>query len=157
MEKKRKRPNFIDIGFIALIAAVALTAYLLSHREAADVTVPTVTRSYTIELASLDPSVAECFAVGDPVTDNIKNLAIGTVTAIESVPATSSATDEEAGIIRQAEIPDRVTLYVTIEAATTETQSQIATTSGFTLRVGSPVSCVIGSMRATGYIVGLQR
>lgn len=152
----RKHPNFFDIIFLVLIAAVALTAYVLSHQESAAVAETTL-RSYVVELSALKPEMANCVAVGDSVTDNVKNYAIGTVTKVEVLPHTVYTIDENAGIIRETEVPEIITLYVTIEAQTIEGKTQITTDSGYQLQVGARISCSVGSLTGSGYIVGLQR
>lgn len=153
---KRKHPNFFDILFLVLIAAVALTAYVLSHQESAAVAEATL-RSYVVELANLKPEMADCVAVGDSVTDNVKNYAIGTVTNVEVHPYVVYTTDEENGMIRETEVPDKITLYVTVEVQTIDGEKQITTDSGYQLQVGAAVSCAMGSLTGGGYIVGLQR
>lgn len=157
MEKKRRRPNWIDIALIVLIAAVALAAFLISRGEEQSVTIETVKRSYTIELSGLDPYAVDCVNVGDSVTDKVRNIPIGTVTAVETVPYTSAVTDKENLVIRQVEVPDKINLIVTVEADTTETSQQIATSSGYPIKVGSSVSCTVGTLRATGFIIEVER
>lgn len=155
-KNKRKHPNFFDIIFVVLIVAVALAAYALSHRESAAVAETTL-RSYVVELAGLEPEMADCVAVGDSVTDNIKNYSIGTVTNVEVRPQTTYAPDEEAGIIRETEVPGKINLYVTVEAQTIDGEKQITTDSGYVLQSGKTISCSLGSLTSGGYIVELQR
>lgn len=155
MEKKRKHPNFIDIILIVLVVAVAAVAYFLSHQDASPA--QTVKRSYVLEVTQLDPAIADCVEAGDTVTDNIKNYDMGVVTAVERQTSTAAVLNKELGEYVLAEYPDKVTLYITIEADTTESDSTIATESGYTLRIGTGVSCTIGAMKASGYIVGLDR
>ena len=155
-KSKRKHPNFFDIIFVLLIAAVALTAYVLSHQESAAVA-ETTPRSYVVEFAGLKPEMADCVAVGDSVTDNVKNYAIGTVTNVEVLPYTMYTTDEEAGVIRATEVPGKITLYVTVEAQTIDGEKQITTDSGYVLQSGKSISCSLGSLTSGGYIVELQR
>ena len=154
-KKTRRRPNFFDILFIILILAAAATAWFLSHREAA--TAETRTRTYMFELLDIQEEMLDCISVGDSVTDNVKNLAMGTVTNVEVLPSTVQVLDEGTGVIRQADRPGRYTLHVTVEAETVETETSIETTAGYVLRVGSVVSCSIGGMTASGYILALER
>lgn len=155
-KRKHKHPNFFDIVFIVLIGAVALGAYALSHREAAAVA-ETAPRTYVVELAGLKPEMADCVAVGDSVTDNVKNYALGTVTDVVVLPHTTYAPDQEAGVVRKAEVPETITLHVTIEAQTVDGEKQITTDSGYRLQVGAQISCSMGSLSSGGYIIGLQR
>lgn len=156
MKNKGKHPNFVDIIFVILILAVALVAYALSHQESAAVN-ETTPRSYVVEFAGLDPEMADCLAVGDAVTDNVKNYAIGAVTNIDIQPYIVYTTNEEAGIIQETEYPGKVNLYVTIEAQTIEGEKQITTDSGYVLQTGAFASCSIGSLTCGGYIVALER
>ena len=156
MEHKRKHPNFIDIAFIFLLVAVAAVAYFLSHQEA-DPTETTIQRTYVLELTDLPENATQYVQVGDAVTDNIKNYAMGTVTAIETAPETTNLFDKEAKVHRDSEVPGKITLYVTVVADTLETESQVNTASGYNLRVGNRVSCTLGQLTASGYIVVLDR
>lgn len=156
MDKKRRHPNFIDIAFILLIAAVALTAYFLSHQDSEATNQPTL-RSYVIELSDLSPEMAQYIAVGDTVTDNVKNYHLGTVTAVEVIPYRMPALDEQAGIYRNCDVPNRISLLVTVEAETLETDKQITTASGFVIRVGATLSCSVGRFSAPGCIAAMDR
>jgi hypothetical protein len=155
MEKAKRHPNFFDILLILVILLAAAAAYLLSHQGADSATLRT--RTYQLELQGLKTTMADAVQVGDTATDTVKNLALGTVTAVEVQPYTAAVTDEEAGIVRQTEVPDYVTLCLTLEVETTETDSQISTTSGYVLRTGTSVSAAIGDLVASGYILEIQR
>ncbi len=155
MERKKFRVSGIDVVFVVLILAVVLGAYWLIHRDGGDA-VPRK-RSYVIELTELDASMADAVAVGDTVTDNVKNYHMGTVTDVTVTAAVADVLDEESGILREAEVPGKITLLVTVEADTTETDQTITTTGGFDLRIGTSVSCSVGGLTATGFIVGLDR
>lgn len=156
MEKKKRHPNWIDIVFVVLIAAVALTAYWLSHNQS-DATEQVVSRTYVLELTELEPAMAESIQVGDKVIDNVKNYDIGVVTGLEIIPAAITVLDEESGVYRLSELPGKVTALVTIEADTLESVSDISTVSGYSLRVGTRVSCTVGELTASGYILSLER
>lgn len=155
MNKTRKHPNFFDILIILLLVLIAVGAYLLSHRDSAGQEV--VTRTCTIELTDLEERMADSVAVGDLVTDNIKNYEIGTVTAVEVQPYTQGVVDEENAILRQEPTPGRVKLLVTVECDTVEGEQEIATTSGYTLRTGTSVSVSAGKLTGTGYILYVER
>ncbi len=155
MEKKRKRPNFIDIILILLVIAVAFVAYYLSHKDAASEEI--VKRTYVIEITELEPSMAQCVSVGDKVIDNIKNYDMGVVTVVEQVPALTTVLNEETGEYLQVEYPDKITLNITVEADTQESEKEITTVGGYTLRIGASISCTIGTLKGTGYIIGLDR
>jgi hypothetical protein len=101
--------------------------------------------------------MADALQVGDEVTDTVKNMDLGTITAVEAQPYTVGVTDEEAGVVRQVEMEDYVTLWITLEVETTETDSQISTTSGYVLRTGTSVSVAAGDLVASGYILDVER
>jgi hypothetical protein len=155
MEKVRKHPNFFDILLILVILAAAAAAYLLSHQGADTSTLRT--RTYRVELQGLRDTMADAVQIGDPVTDTVKNLDLGTVTDVEVQPYTVAVTDEDAGVVRQVAMEDYVTLWVTLEVDTTETDSQISTTSGYVLRTGTSISVSIGDLVASGYILDIVR
>ena len=154
-KKTRRRPNFFDILFVVLILAVAATAWFLSHRETA--TAETRPRTYMVELVDMEKPVAESIQVGAAVRDNVKNLDMGVVTAVEVVPSTVMVLDEEAEVIRQAVRPDRYNVHVTIQAETLETATSVETAGGYVLRVGGAVSCTVGGTTGSGYILVVER
>ena len=156
MNKKRKRPNWIDIAFLVVIAAVALAAYLISHQNS-EAVASTVTRSVVIEITEVAPEAANTIAAGDVAKEITKNQVLGTVTSVEVAPMYEEVFDEDAGICRRAEVPGKATLLVTIQADTLETPDQISAASGFPLRIGTGVMCTIGGFYGTGHIVGVDR
>lgn len=156
MKKKYFRLNFIDIVFVLLIAALAMTAYYLSHRSSTEV-LKTQTRSYVVELTDLEPFMANAVQVGDCVTDTVKNQDLGVVSAVESVPYTQRVLDEDNSVYVYKDVPNRITLLITIEAETLETENEITTASGYALRVGTFVNCAAGGLVGSGYILELDR
>ncbi len=154
-KKLRRHPNFFDIIFIVLILALAGGAYWVSHDGTSGQEL--VSRSYVIELSHLQADMARYAAVGDRVTDNVKNQAMGTVTAVETIPYTISVTDEAAGTVKQVPVEGYVSLRITVQTDTTETDSQIATGDGYVLRVGTAVSCAVGGLTSAGYIIQVDR
>lgn len=156
-KKARRRPNFFDILIVILLLLVVLAAYWLSHRSAAPTAVVT-TRTYTVELAQLKSGMEAYVAVGDPVTDNVKNYDVGTVTAVEVRPyTTNKSLDEEAGTYRQAPVEGWVNVVLTIEVDTTETDASVDTVSGYTLRTGAVGSFTAGSLSSGGVILDVSR
>ena len=110
-----------------------------------------------VELLDFQENMLDSIQPGDKVTDNVKNLPMGTVTAVEVLPSQIQVLDEENGIIRQAERPGRYTLNVTIQAETVETETSIETVGGYVLRVGSFTSCTAGGTTGSGYILTVER
>lgn len=155
MNKTRKHPNFFDILIILLLVLIAVAAYFVSHRD--NTTQEVGMRSCTIELTDLEESMADSVAVGDQVTDNIKNYEIGTVTAVEVQPYTQGVVDEENAVLRQQATPGRIKLLVTVECPTVESEKEVATTGGYTLRTGTAVSVSAGKLTGAGYIVYVER
>ena len=156
MNKKIKRPNFIDIAFLVVIAAVALAAYFVSHQDS-EAVASTVERNVVIEITEVAPEAADAIVSGDVATEITKNQILGTVTSVEVTAMYEEVFDEESGICRRAEVPGMVTLLVSIEADTLENDSQISSAGGFPLRIGTGVMCTIGGFYGTGHIVGVER
>ena len=154
-KKTRRRPNFFDILFVLLIVAVAAAAYLLSHNGSSQAN--TVRRAYVVEMNGLQEGMEDYVAPGDAVTDNVKNYDIGTVTKVEVIPYTIPVLDEEAGVLRQVPVEGQISLHLTIEADTVETDNSINTVSGYTLRTGVAVSCTAGQLSSAGHILSVQR
>ena len=155
METKKRRPNFFDIVFIVLILALAGGAYAISHGLSANQTV--TTRTYLLEVAGLEPGMEQAVAVGSSVTDNIRNYEIGTVTQVEEVPSLGGVFDETSGVVRQTALPDQITLHVTVQVDTVETEKNVTTVSGYDLKTGKAVSCTMGEVTCSGYILHVDR
>ncbi len=156
-KKARRRPNFFDILIIVLLLLVVAVAYFLSH-DSASPAKTVISRTYTVQLTDLEEGMEQYVSVGDPVTDNVKNYDVGTVTAVEVEPYTSNkALDEEAGVYRQAPVEGRVNVLLTIEVDTIETESNVDTLSGYTLRTGMVVSLTAGQLSSRGNILEVSR
>lgn len=154
-KKPRRHPNFFDVIFIVLILALAGGAYWVSHDGTSGQEL--VSRSYVIELNHLQADMAQYAALGDRVTDNVKNQDMGTVMALETVPYTIPVADEAAGTVKQVPVEGYVSLRITVQTDTTETDSQVATEDGYILRVGTSVSCAVGGLTSAGYIIQVDR
>ena len=152
--KKRLRINFFDIAIIILILLVAGAAYLLSHNDGG---AEVISRSYVVELQNLDASMADCVQIGDAVTDSVKNYPIGTVTDIAVTPYRIISNDLQNGAVRETEVPGKISLLLTVQVDTTETQRDITTLSGYVLRTGTGVSCQVGKLVSKGYILKIDR
>ncbi len=156
-KKARKRPNFFDLLIVILLLLVVAAAYWLSHRSAAPTAV-VIPRTYMVELIRLQEGMEEYVAVGDPVTDNVKNYDVGTVKAVEVLPyTTGESLDEEAGMYRQAPVEGWVNVLLTVEVDTVETDSTVDTLSGYTLRTGATGSFTAGTLSSRGVILDVSR
>lgn len=155
-QKKRRRINFFDIVIVLVLLLAVAAAYLLTHRNDSPAAV-VVPRTYQVELPELEEGIEQYVSVGDPVTDNIKNYGAGTVKSIEVRPCVTDVLDEETGVLRRSPVEGQITLVLTIEADTVETDKSIETTGGYTLRTGAGASLTAGSMSAAGYILAVSR
>lgn len=155
-KKPRRRPNFFDLLIVLLLLAVVVVAYLLSH-DSASTAKDVISRTYTVELPRLEAGMENYVSVGDAVTDNVKNYAVGTVTNVEVRPTTSTVLDEENNLFRQAPVEGQVTVVLTIAVDTVETDASVDTLSGYTLRTGATVSFTAGRLYASGNILEVSR
>lgn len=153
-KKFQIRPNFFDILFVVIILAIAAGAYMVSHKDT-DETVSR--RSYTVELVGIAKGLEVSVEPGDTVIDNVMNLEMGVITDVRVEPATFSEIDEETYTEKQVPEEDYITLILTIESDTTESDYNVTTLSGYTLRVGTSVYCFTGSLNAGGYILAVER
>lgn len=155
-KKTRRHPNFFDILIIVLLLAVVAVAYFLSH-DASSPTAVVISRTYTVELTQLEAGMEQYVSVGDPVTDNVKNYDVGTVTAVEVRPCTSRILDEEQGMYRQAPVEGQVNVVLTVQVDTVESDSAVDTLSGYHLRTGQVVSLTAGQLSSQGNILTVSR
>lgn len=156
-EKMKWRPNLFDI-IVILIGIAAVAILFVVNRPAETAASPSTSKvSYTINLLNLPEGTYEHIQVGDTIIDNVKKLNMGTVTAIEAIPYTVSATDKENGVVYQAPVDGWETILLTLEADAVVTDSSITATSGYVIQVGSSVKALGPTYAGTGYILNIQR
>ena len=151
--------NLFDIVVLAL-AGVLLAVLLLVGRGTGAVDASpsaTFTCRYTIELTHMENGTAELVAPGDTLMDKVKKYNMGTVISVEVGPTLEQVTDAETGRKVIAQVPDAATATIVLEAAATESETQILVDGGFLVRRGLSVSVNGPGFWGSGYIIGVER
>lgn len=165
MENKKKRVflrifNLFDLALIA-IALVVLAVILLTRDNSSGQLTGQVQRTvsvrYTVELSEIENGAAANIKAGAPVVDAIKKYSIGTVESVQISPTRASVPDEGSDIVRYAQVPGQETATVVITAKAVETDADIIIDGGYLVKVGLPASVRIPGLRATGFIVDVER
>ena len=160
MNKEKKqfkwRPNLFDIVII-LIGIAAMAVILLVMRPAATNVSKTVTMTYTIELQNMPEGTSELVQAGDSLTDNIKNLSMGSVVSVTAVPYTVSTANADGTHVYQSEVPGYETVRIVVEANVSITDSSLVTDGGYTVRVGNSVAVKGPCYAGTGYLIDIDR
>ena len=160
MNKEKKqfkwRPNLFDIVII-LIGIAAMAVILLVMRPAATNVSKTVTLTYTIELQNMPAGTAELVQSGDNLTDNIKNLGMGTVVSASAVPYTVATANADGTHVYQSEVAGYENVLILVEANVSVTDSALITDGGYTVRVGGSVAAKGPCYAGTGYVINIDR
>jgi hypothetical protein len=158
-ERPRWRLNGFDIVIIAVVLAAAAVAFLLwrSSGTGAGTSGGTQKVHYTIELEEMVGDTAHRVQVGDTIVDSAKKYVMGTVEAVEVVPATETKTDYTTGDTVTSEIPGKLTAVVHLECECTMTDYEITAASGYVIRIGSEIQAAGPGYAGTGYLVAIDR
>lgn len=158
-ERPRWRLSGFDIVIIAVVLAAAAVAFLLwrSSGTGAGASGGTQQVHYTIELEEMVGDTAYRVQVGDTVVDSAKKYVMGTVEAVEVVPATDTKTDYSTGDTVTSEIPGKLTAVVHLVCECTLTDYEITAASGYVIRVGSEIQAAGPGYAGTGYLVAIDR
>lgn len=158
MENKKKRIKFnlFDVIVIAVILLLAAAAYLILN-GLPNASENTVTVSYTLELTGLREEMADSVEVGDSFYVTSTGYEIGTVTAVEVVPYTVTATDKEEAVIRNQEVADYVNLQITLEVEVIETDDALTTEDGQVIRTGTSLTASNGTVIGSGFVIWTER
>ena len=154
MGKRPLRVTIFDIVILLIILGVGFAVYFLGGKEASAQTVPL---RYTIELTDLPEGFSEKIQVGDAITDNIKNYAMGNVVAVEAQSYKKLLDDVENSRVVEAEIPGRETVVITLEAQVTETESEYRVNGSYLVRSGLEVAAKGPGYAGTGFILTVER
>lgn len=154
MERKKFKVNLFDIVIIVILLVLAMFVYKFTHKEVAVETKPI---RYTFELTDNPIGFTDLIEVGDEITDNVKNYYMGKVVAVEKVPHTELTDDIETGEILEAEMPEKETAIVTVEANATESASDFKVNGYFTVKAGLEVAAKGPGYAGRGYILSIER
>jgi len=160
MKKFRLRLNLFDA--IVILLALAVGAFLLWTRlKPAAVTPASPTTQdtvrYTVRLQRWAPGTSALVAPDDQIADNIKNYEIGTVVAVEAVPAQMQVLDHENRKMVWAEIEGMEDVLITIEAPCTVSDESITVGGGYQVRVGALAFIKGQGYLGSGPIVALEQ
>ncbi len=161
MDKKQAKKvkfNLFDALVILVILVAAVAVYLILQGSSDDgVFAESSPISYTVEVTGLREGMEDTVSIGDEFQETSDGNTMGTVTAVEVIPYTVQATDEEEGVIRDQEVEGYSTLRITLEVQSVEPDSAIETTEGETIRVGTSVTMSNGTLLAKGTIIWMER
>ena len=136
----KKRFNIIDVLIIILVliavAGVGIMRYAGKTSDADE-----AKKQVTLEITEKFVGFSENVVIGDKVTEKVDNKQIGTVTGVRTIPAEKNSYDRETGEAVVTLIPERETVYVTIE---TDKDEEVA--------VGKLLSVVTKHFSGSGYV-----
>ncbi|HIW48757.1 MAG TPA: DUF4330 domain-containing protein [Firmicutes bacterium] len=154
MEKKTVRVRWFDLVVLIVIIAAVVIGYRFTHRETV---VTSRNIQYTFELVDNPEGFHELIHEGDTITDNVKNYYMGQVVSVEAIPYTIQVNDLENGVVREAEVPGRETVLVTVEAPVTENGGNLTVNGYFLVKTGLDVAVKGNGYAGRGYILYMDR
>lgn len=159
--KFRLRLNLFDGIILALVLVVG--AFLLWTALKPDVSAENTpaqtsyTVRYTVRFQRWPQGHNELLEVGDRLTDNIKNYALGEIVSWEVVPCTVQVLDQEARRLVQREVESYEDILVTVEAPCVMDKEGILLDGGYTLRVGCITYIKGEGYMASGPVIAIER
>jgi hypothetical protein len=163
METKNEKPRWKLTGFdaVIIVAVLVIAAVLFilwrSSGSGTGATGGTQQVHYTIEIEEMIGDTAYRIQTGDTVVDSTKKYVMGTVEAVEVVPATDTKTDYTTGDTVTSEIPGKLTAVVHLVCECAMTDYEITAASGYVIRIGSEIQAAGPGYAGTGYLVAIDR
>lgn len=147
--KFRLRLNLFDaIVLIVVLLAGAAFAFLTLRGGESDGTAPTAqTVRYTVVFQKMAQGNSQLIEAGDKLEDAIKNYSIGTVVSVEVKPAVTQVLNQEERCYVDAVLEGYEDVYVTVEAACTDSGDTLLLGGGYDFQVGQ-----IAYVRGPGYM-----
>lgn len=154
MEKKRNyKFNIIDLVLIIAIL-VSLGAIIYASFGAIVTDSERITVRYTVEVPEIRTDFVSKAQEGDTVRDYKTGDSLGKIVSVSANPAKHTGTDS-AGALVITEIADYKTMYVTVEASVTKSESGYYVGNyGFT--VGSEMSLRLPQLQLEGSCVSID-
>ena len=139
-EKKRFRFNWFDVAVVLLVLlAGAAWFFLFGRTQEVEATVAGEegVAIYLIEVTNLTEEQAAVVSIGDSIQEGSQHIPIGRVVDIKHIPYEMRVDDDETQTIQFLEVPDRITMILTVETRVVETGSEILAEGEFAIRGGA--------------------
>ena len=159
MSEKKRKINFFDVVIIALVAVLCVAVLVIRSKSAASSTTAAQmqTLQYTIELNAVPDQMSDAIAIGDSLTEGVKNYNLGNVVDVQVEAATDQTPIASEGRYAEKEIPEMEKIFLTVEAQVTESDSSFAVDGAYVVRAGNTVSVKGPGYAWEGMIVSVNR
>ena len=151
--------NIIDIIIVLIILVVGIGVYSIVFK---DETSNTIGKQYfkTICIAKLENMPAgssEFLKIGADVYDNTTNTYIGKVKEISSGEYIKIEENYETNTFVETKVPNKETVYVTIDVNVADQGSDLVTDSNYFVKVGKDLHLRSSNFGGFGYIISIDR
>lgn len=153
---RKWRPNFFDIIIVCIGIVIVLVVYWISRPTTVS-SATIIPLEYIVELNNLPEGTSSYVKVGDVVTESVKNMNMGTVKAVKTVPYTIAVNDEARGIVVQAPVAGYESVQLTIESNMTITDRAVTTDGGYVVRVGAQARVKGPCYAGSGFVIEMER
>ena len=159
MSEKKRKINFFDVVIIALVAVLCVAVLVIRSKSAASSTTAAQmqTLQYTIELNAVPDQMSDAIAIGDSLTEGVKNYNLGNVVDVQVEAATDQTPIASEGRYVEKEIPEMEKIFLTVESQVTESDSSFAIDGAYGVRAGNTVSVKGPGYAWEGMIVSVNR
>ena len=153
------RLNLFDgiVLAVALLAAVLLIRGKMKPAADPDSGAESSTVRYTFCMQGCLKGTGDLVRPGDKLTDNIKNMAMGSVVSARVAPAKRQVINERDGSCVLTPVEGCEDVYITVDAPCTSRESSVKLDGGYDIRVGMTAYVRGAGYMGSGPIVSIER
>ncbi len=152
---KERKINIIDLLFVIVLLGIILFAVVKFATPNSSKPKSATKISYALEVNNAFPEVMSYIREGDKVFDDESMKEIGVVCEISEKNATVLAENLDDGTLNNAEVEDRINLWIKV-IADGEVSSGNASVNSVNLLIGKTMECIVGDAYIDAVIVNVE-
>ena len=159
MGKKRRPFSGFDVCIVLLVLLAAGAWFWMTNRSGPEERTFDGNRAvYYIEVNNLTIEQVEQVQVGAAIQEGSRHLPLGQVLYVDVRPFEARVDDWDSQTIRFEPVPERFTMILTVETLVEETEQDILTEGGFSIKGGRALGFTgPGFAFTSAIILGIER
>lgn len=151
--------NLIDILLLIVVIILASVVYNVAFKSETTVNLGAkyYTTQYIVKMDDLPIGASDYLKIGADVYDNETNVFVGKLTDFESGDYIMIKANRELNEFVETKIPNRETVYATIEVDVSDQGSDLITSNNYFVKVGKYMSIRCENFAGGGYVTLISR